>query len=76
MQPIHIIYLMKIIYLIASTILRYASIHKSAFYCHPNIVLESAVWSAFAAPQVSFPLHGGLTLSYICFLGDQQISRM
>lgn len=35
-----------------STILRAASIHKSAFYCHYNTVLEITVWSAFRVPRV------------------------
>lgn len=48
MQPINIIYLMKT----NSTILRDASIHKNAFYCHHNTVLEITVWLAFGTSQV------------------------
>lgn len=47
-QPINIIYLMKT----DSTILRDASIHKSAFYCHHNTVWEITVWFAFGTSQV------------------------
>lgn len=48
MQPINIIYLMKT----NSIILRDASIHKNAFHCHHNTVLEITVWLAFGTSQV------------------------